>query len=216
MAAIAEPTFKTVAPNASEMTERSTHLRDHFRRGKQHHDAGQYDQALQEYAAALELSPRDAFVLNNIGTTLGTLGRHEEALGAFTHALELRPGDRKILVNRGLALSRLSRFEEALECFDGALADAPADADTLTLRASALSGLRRHEDALRAVNAARAIRPHDSRIRALHEAILHEVLRGLTRKGLARWSGGKPKGTSPLIPITPGPDISDYVIEDRG
>ena len=29
------------------------------------------------------------------------------------------------------------------------------------------------------------------------------------------WSGGKPMGTEPPVPITPGRPVSDYVVEDR-
>jgi hypothetical protein len=37
----------------------------------------------------------------------------------------------------------------------------------------------------------------------------------MVREGIGRWGGGKPKGADPLIEITPGPPISDYIIEDR-
>ena len=37
----------------------------------------------------------------------------------------------------------------------------------------------------------------------------------LAEEGFLDWSGGKPKGSDPGIPITPGPPISDYIIEDR-
>ncbi len=40
-------------------------------------------------------------------------------------------------------------------------------------------------------------------------------LRRLRRSGVISWGGGKPKGSDPPIPITPGPPVSDYVIEDR-
>jgi hypothetical protein len=37
----------------------------------------------------------------------------------------------------------------------------------------------------------------------------------LVRQGFMSWEGGKPKGLDPLIEVTPGPPISDYIIEDR-
>src|SRR3954471_20193492 len=37
----------------------------------------------------------------------------------------------------------------------------------------------------------------------------------MVRQGKAYWAGGKPKGLDPLVEVTPGPPISDYVIEDR-
>ena len=41
------------------------------------------------------------------------------------------------------------------------------------------------------------------------------ALRRLAKKGIISWSGGKPEGLDPLVKLTPGPDVSDYVIEDR-
>lgn len=38
----------------------------------------------------------------------------------------------------------------------------------------------------------------------------------MVRQGKAEWAGGKPKGSNPPIEVTPGPYISDYIIEDRG
>lgn len=40
-------------------------------------------------------------------------------------------------------------------------------------------------------------------------------LRRLARKGIISWGGGKPEGLDPLVKLAPGPDVSDYVIEDR-
>jgi len=37
----------------------------------------------------------------------------------------------------------------------------------------------------------------------------------MVRLGLASWSGGKPQGSKNPVKVTPGPYISDYVIEDR-
>ena len=59
----------------------------------------------------------------------------------------------------------------------------------------------------------------DSPNRALLEARIGLVSDAyawrMVRLGLATWSGGKPKGSNPPIPVSPGPPISDYVIEDR-
>jgi hypothetical protein len=42
-----------------------------------------------------------------------------------------------------------------------------------------------------------------------------EQLRRLVKSGFMLWAGGKPKGADPLIELTPGPDVSDYINEDR-
>ena len=45
--------------------------------------------------------------------------------------------------------------------------------------------------------------------------VLDAMLRRLTKSGFASWSGGKPKGSKRPVKLTPGPPISDYIIEDR-
>ena len=42
-----------------------------------------------------------------------------------------------------------------------------------------------------------------------------EQMMRLVKSGFAYWAGGKPKGADPLIELTPGPDSSDYINEDR-
>ena len=47
--------------------------------------------------------------------------------------------------------------------------------------------------------------------RAMKEAALWR----LVDDGLAHWSGGKPKGSKRPVKLTPGPSISDLIIEER-
>lgn len=47
--------------------------------------------------------------------------------------------------------------------------------------------------------------------RALREAGLWRMV----DDGLANWSGGKPKGSTHPVKVSPGPPVSDYVIQDR-
>ena len=46
-------------------------------------------------------------------------------------------------------------------------------------------------------------------------AELDAVLWRLAQEGFASWSGGKPKGSKHPAKLTPGPPISDYIIQDR-
>ena len=73
--------------------------------------------------------------------------------------------------------------------------------------------------ALKEVDAALAALPEDALqrtdLRATRTLVVQGYLWRMVRMGLATWAGGKPKGSTPPIPVTPGPYISDYVIEDR-
>ena len=41
------------------------------------------------------------------------------------------------------------------------------------------------------------------------------ILLELRERGVIHWSGGKPKGLTPGVKLTPGPDASDIVIQGR-
>ncbi len=214
MVTLGEPTAVLVRKAQAVRGPRETAMQ-HFRRGNEFVDKGDLVQALEEFDGALTLLPADPTFLNNRGAVLDKLGRHQEALAAFDQALALQPEDSVPLHNRGVALAQLGRFEEAIAAYDRALALTPDDPGTLANRGLALAHIGRHEEALAALNHSLEERPDEPNAASARRAILEEVLRRLVRKRVVNWAGGKPQGSHPRIPITPGPPVSDYVIEDR-
>ncbi|MGH2673344.1 MAG: tetratricopeptide repeat protein [Actinomycetota bacterium] len=88
-------------------------------------DAGRIEEALDEYAVALELDPDDAEAHAHIGLILYA-SRPREALASVDRALETAPGYPEALFIRGAILLRgLDRPEEAIEAFEAYLAAAP-------------------------------------------------------------------------------------------
>jgi tetratricopeptide (TPR) repeat protein len=73
---LAGPAFAQDLPDkdAVERAER------HYETGKQFHEAGDYDQAIQEFLAAYALTPRSALLFN--------IGRSYEKKGSLTEALD--------------------------------------------------------------------------------------------------------------------------------
>ena len=59
-------------------------------------------------------------------------------------------------------------------------------------------------------------KPDGSRLELGERALKEEYLWRLVDEGIARWNGGHPKGSKNPVRITPGPPVSDYVIQDRG
>jgi tetratricopeptide (TPR) repeat protein len=89
-------------------------------------DAGRVEDALGEYAVALELDPDDAEAHAHIGLILYASHQPEEALASVDRALETSPGYPEALFIRGAILLRgLDRPEAAIEAFEAYLADAP-------------------------------------------------------------------------------------------
>ncbi len=188
----------------------------HIQRGDDFVATGELEHALREYDAALTLFPDNPGILNNRGATLLRLGRHDEALVDLRRASEELPDDSTILTNLGMALVVADQDSEALRYLDRALVlRKKDDVDVLILKGLALAALGQNNEALAAVNQALALRPDDAEAQALHRELLDKVLRELVDKGFAHWSGGKPKGMKRPVKVTPGPPISDYIVEER-
>jgi hypothetical protein len=45
---------------------------------------------------------------------------------------------------------------------------------------------------------------------------VERVMHALVKSGFASWSGKRPTGSKNPVEVTPGPPVSDYVIQDRG
>ena len=77
-----------------------------------------YDDALEALNSALQLSPRNALIHQQLGVLLHTQGRFEAALACFRRASELRPESIVQICNVGIALRELMRFDEAALQFE--------------------------------------------------------------------------------------------------
>jgi tetratricopeptide (TPR) repeat protein len=98
-------------------------------------DAGRVDEALAEYAVALELDPDDAEALAHVGVILYQSGRPQQALDTVDRALETAPGYPEALFFRGvILLCGLERPAEAIGAFDAYLEAAPFGLERGTAR----------------------------------------------------------------------------------
>jgi len=89
-------------------------------------DAGRINQALAEYAVALELDPDDAEALAHVGMILFMSGRPDDALASVDRALETAPTYPEALFFRGLILlCGLDRPSASIEPFEAYLEAAP-------------------------------------------------------------------------------------------
>lgn len=46
-------------------------------------------------------------------------------------------------------------------------------------------------------------------------SVLTERLEAMLRSGMARWAGGKPRGSSRPVRLRQGPSVADAIVEDR-
>ena len=132
--------------------------------GKLHHDAGDYQRALDYYLQALPLfadtPPRRAITLNNIGVTYNSMGEPERALDYLQQSLAIlqtgsdRNAEAFTLSNIGLAYNYLSKYREALDYYNQSRAmlqktgNRPQEAQTLDFLGANYSDMGQPEKAI--------------------------------------------------------------------
>jgi protein O-GlcNAc transferase len=82
--------------------------------------------AVTELRRALQLRPKDASLLANLGSVLSELGRHDEAIGCLRQAQQQLPGSAPLQYNVGNAYMAGQCHKEALVCFAHAIALQPS------------------------------------------------------------------------------------------
>jgi len=97
---------------AGEPVERRRH-EIYFRYAYALNDAHDPVKAEKYYRAVLQLDPREAMTLNNLGIILGAAGRVPEALDLYRRGLAVRPDDQRLLNNYGEGLLHEGQYEEA-------------------------------------------------------------------------------------------------------
>lgn len=120
-------------------------------------DAGRYEEALQSYEKAIELTPKDAHGWPNWSgkaDTLYMLGRYSETIEACDTAIEILPKHPDIYIWKGNSLYHLGRHEEALEAYDKALEFNPKDGAAWTGKGRIFYDNGRYEEAVEAYDKA--------------------------------------------------------------
>ena len=120
-----------------DLTLREAKYRRDLTRGygrvKAHYNLGnvlrarvQYAAAIEQYEAALALSPEHIHALSNLAITLGQAGKKEESERMTHEVLKRRPGDPAALTNLGTIARVSGRTEEAMARYREALTTDPA------------------------------------------------------------------------------------------
>lgn len=127
-------------------------------RGEQFLAQGKLPQAGVELRNALQIEPKSATALYDLGRVLEEEGDLRRAAGFFQSAIDAQPQNTKARVDLGTIYCIAGVPRQALAIVSPALARHPDDADLLTVRAAAERGLKENDaamaDAERAVHLA--------------------------------------------------------------
>ena len=170
-----------------------------------------------EYESLLPFYQDSADLLALIAATLFRLARFEQAADTLRKAVKLEPRDADLLNLLGAAMGSAGKLDEACRILKEARTIKPADVEILYNLALTLTLLTRYEEAFAIVEATlkkdHALR-HD--LEELRQDIVDANLRRLVQKRVISWSGGKPTGPATKIELSPGPPISQWIIDSRG
>ena len=75
---------------------------------------GRFEEALQDYSAAIRLNPRHCRAFYNRAFSNDRLRRYDDAVADYTRALEIQPGNATAFHNRASLFERLGRYIFAL------------------------------------------------------------------------------------------------------
>jgi tetratricopeptide (TPR) repeat protein len=91
--------------------------------GNDARDRGKLELAILYYQGALQCSPKDESIMNNLGDVYLMKGQMEKARGFFEEALKQNPKYPDALVNMGIIYSKMGQDSLAIEAFEKAKKD---------------------------------------------------------------------------------------------
>jgi tetratricopeptide (TPR) repeat protein/glycosyltransferase involved in cell wall biosynthesis len=124
------------------------------------HQAGKYDEAVQAFARAIAISPREPMYHNNLGLALwARRGLPAEASASFRRALALEPHYAEAYNNLGCLLAEQGGLDEAAASYRRALALKPDYAEAHNNLGLLLKNRGELDDAVESLRRALALKP---------------------------------------------------------
>ena len=93
----------------------------YYDRGIQHFDKGEYQDAITQFSAAIDLNPHRYWYFTSLGWAHYNLGLSEAALENANHAVRMRPGDAWNHNLRARVFYDLRRYQDAIAAFTRAI-----------------------------------------------------------------------------------------------
>ena len=122
---------------------------DAFNRGNAHVKQGDYDQAIAEYTAAIEMDPQNAYAYYIIrGYAYGAQGNYHLAIADYTAAIGLNSQFAWAYYNRGIAYAKQGEYGQAVADYTAAIGLNPQLADAYMLRGLAYGVQGKYDQAV--------------------------------------------------------------------
>ncbi|MBD3349207.1 MAG: tetratricopeptide repeat protein [Candidatus Eisenbacteria bacterium] len=128
-------------------THVTEHAHTHYSIGLTLAWKGEYEEAIEQYRAAIELWPGYASAYDAMGRSLESVGRLEEALDAYSEAARRNPRLAEAPMHAGVVLLRMGSMDEGIDRLREAVRRDPLLAEAHFYLGSTLAGEGRLEEA---------------------------------------------------------------------
>jgi RNA polymerase subunit RPABC4/transcription elongation factor Spt4 len=103
-------------------------------RGFEAYERERFEEAVDFFRRAVELSPTNATFHCNLAVALWETGRDEEAFAEYQRTLALDPANARALVEMGSLYAQQEQYEEARDCWERAIRVAPESSEATEAR----------------------------------------------------------------------------------
>jgi tetratricopeptide (TPR) repeat protein len=103
-------------------------------RGISHYDRQDYDRAIADQTAAIQLNHKESIAFINRGNAYRAKGDTARAIADFNEALRINPHSAAALFNRGIAFSLRHEFDRAIADINEAIRISPKNSEYFDVR----------------------------------------------------------------------------------
>lgn len=104
---------------------RNDDFESHLNLGVCLHQLGDFDQAIEQYKAALAIDPQNGVAIANLGAAYDSHGNYYDAIRMYKTALEVGANQPMVLVNLGTTYIKQNRLQAAMETLRAAVKQDP-------------------------------------------------------------------------------------------
>lgn len=124
-------------PIKSHLAKLVTGYWTHILAGKLAFSAGRYTEAAESFKKAIEVDPKKAHAIVNLGSTLAQLNKPKEAIARFKAALEIEPENIASNFNLGMMYINSGNYEKGIKHLQVVVKNAPKDSQAHLILADA-------------------------------------------------------------------------------
>ena len=99
--------------------------KEHFDRGNDYHEKGDYYQAIAEFKKFLQLRPGTSEAYTNIGLVYNDLKRYQEAITNLRKAIQINSNDYIAHYGMGVSYHYLGDYQQSANCYKKAIRAKP-------------------------------------------------------------------------------------------